>query len=455
MATSHTRRRFLQGASGLAASPALVGLQRKSGSGRPNFLFILTDDQRWDDLSLMGHPCLRTPNMDRIGREGVHFANAFVTTSLCSPSRASFLTGQYARRNGIRNNSTRLPLNTVTFGSLLRDAGYDTAHIGKWHMDGMTERPGFNHSVTFVGQGAYNDPELLFDGKPRKVPGYVTDLVTDYAVEWLAQKRSQPFCMYIGHKACHLPVIPAERHKNAIAGAVLPVPESARDTLAGKPAWVRKRSEGKTGIVNHPNYDLNHRNYLRTLLAVDEGVGRVLEALEKQGRLDRTVVVFAGDNGFFHGEHGLTNKRAMYEESVRIPLVMRYPALVRPGTVVREMALNIDMAPTFLELAGVPIPERVQGRSWVPLLSRRQKKLRTSFFYEYSLEEGFADTPSMEGVRTEGWKYIRYPEIQETDELYDLRTDPREMHNLVNDPAAASQLKAMKAEFERLRRAAV
>ncbi len=452
MLTTHSRRNFLQHASGLAAAPALLGLPRKAASNRPNFLFILTDDQRWDSLSMMGHPCLKTANMDRIGREGVHFANAFVTTSLCSPSRACFMTGQYAHRHGIRNNSTKLPLDTVTFATLLQRAGYDTAQIGKWHMGSMVERPGYSHSVTFLGQGAYNDPLLLLNGKEQKVRGYVTDLLTDYAVEWLSQKRSGPFCMHFGHKACHLPVIPAERHKNAFPDAKLPVPASAKDTLEGKPEWVRKRAEGKTGVVNHPDYDLNHRNYLRTLLAVDESIGKVLAELERQGTLDSTVIVFAGDNGFFHGEHGLTNKRAMYEESLRIPLLMRYPALVRPGTVTSEMALNIDMAPTFLDLAGLPIPAAVQGKSWVPLLSGREKKLRTSFLYEYSIEAGFTDTPSMEGIRTDRWKYIRYPEIHETDELYDLKADPHEMSNVVNDPAAAGQLKEIKAEFEQLKR---
>lgn len=442
-----TRRAFL----GAAAAPALVGLAPGSAPARPNFLFILTDDQRWDSLSLMGHPCLQTPNMDRIGTEGVRFANAFVTTSLCSPSRASFLTGQYVRRHGIRNNSTSLPLDTVTFGTLLQAAGYDTAQIGKWHMGTMRERPGFTYSATFAGQGSYNDPDLIINGKDQKVSGYVTDVLTDYAVDWLDRKHSRPFCMFFGHKACHLPVMPAPRHANACSGSPLPVPESAKDTLEGKPEWVKRRSLGKTGVVNHPNYELNQRNYLRTLLAVDESIGRVLHLLERRSLLDSTVIVFAADNGFFHGEHGLTNKRAMYEESLRIPYMMRYPALVKPRTVVNEMVLNIDLAPTFLDMAGVRIPERMQGKSLVPLLAGKQRKLRNSFFYEYYKEAKFEDTPTMEGVRTDAWKYIRYPEIHETDELYDLRNDPHEMRNLARDASSAARLKAMKEELERLR----
>ncbi|MFB3828195.1 MAG: sulfatase [Bryobacteraceae bacterium] len=437
----------------LAGMPALTGLARKSGAERPNFLFILTDDQRWDSLSVAGHPVLRTPGMDRIAREGARFENAFCTTSLCSPSRASFLTGCYARRHGVKDNSTPLPANTPTFGTLLRDAGYHTAHIGKWHMDGMLERPGFDFSVTFQGQGAYTNPELRFNGEARKVPGYLTDLLTGYAAEWLERPRQAPFCMYFGHKACHLPVVPAERHRGAFPDARLPVPVSAADTLAGKPEWVKRRRQGKTGVVNHPNYDLNHRNYLRTLLAGDESVARLLETLERLRLLDSTVVVFAGDNGFFHGEHGLTNKRAMYEEAIRIPFLLRYPPLARAGTVVREMALNIDLAPTFLELAGVKAPASVQGRSLVPLLAGREPALRQSFLYEYYREESFADTPSIEGIRTRRWKYITYPGTREIDELYDLQADPHELRNLAGERAAAAQLARMRKELAGLLRA--
>ena len=227
--------------------PALAGLPPKSGAERPNFLFILTDDQRWDSLGAAGHPVLKTPGMDRIAREGARFTNAFCTTSLCSPSRASFLTGCYARRHGVKDNSTPLPPGNATFGALLREAGYQTAHIGKWHMDGMLERPGFDFSVTFQGQGTYTDPLLRFNGEERKVPGYLTDMLTDYAAEWLERPRQQPFCMYFGHKACHLPVVPAARHRDAFPDARLPVPASATDTLEGKPEWVKRRREGQDG----------------------------------------------------------------------------------------------------------------------------------------------------------------------------------------------------------------
>ena len=317
-------------------------------------------------------------------------------------------------------------------------------------MDGMMERPGFSHAVTFPGQGTYTDPVLTINQREQKVPGYLTDLLTDYAVEWLNQPRSNPFCMYFGHKACHLPVVPAQRHRKACADTPLPPPASAKDTLEGKPEWVRTRSLGKTGVVNHPNYDLNHRNYLRTLMAVDDSMGRLFEVLEQRRLLDSTAIVFAGDNGFFHGEHGLTNKRAMYEESIRIPFLMRYPRLARPGSVVDGMVLNIDLAPTFLDLAGVTTPSAVQGRSLAPLLSGKVSRIRESFLYEYFREESFADTPSMEGIRTEEWKYVRYPGSQEIDELYNLKTDPQEMRNLARDSAAASHREALKKALQRL-----
>ena len=445
----------MESAGGALASPALLGSSRKTAAQRPNFLFILTDDQRWDALSLMGHPCLKTPNMDRIGREGAHFANAFGTTSLCAPSRASFLTGQYARRHGVRDNQVELPPGTVTFATLLQAAGYDTAQIGKWHMKKMAERPGFNYAATFIEQGVYMNPDLLVEGKPVKASGYVTDVLTDYAVEWLSRKRQNPFCMYFGHKASHHPWIAAERHQSACSDAALPNRASAHDTLEGKPEWMKKRANGRWGTIKWPNLQRDYQNYLRTLLAVDESVGRVLDTLERMNRLDSTVIVFAGDNGFLFGDHKLINKETMYEESLRIPLLMRYPALIRPGTVVRDMALNIDMAPTFLELAGVPIPAAVQGRSWAPLFQGKKKKLRTSFLYEYFSDRDLPGTPNIEGVRTERWKYICYPGTREKDELYDLKADPCELRNRAGDPAASSELRILKAELERLRASTV
>ncbi len=440
-----TRRQFLGAGAGF---PALERMQRKSAPARPNFLIVLTDDQRWDAMSHMGCPLLKTPHMDRLASEGIRFSNAFVTTSLCSPSRASFLTGQYAHRHRIRGNRTPMPPGLELFPMLLQRGGYDTAYFGKWHMDNMAERPGFAHYVSFRGQGSYQDPMLDFNGLLEKRDGYLTDLLTSYAVEWLKRERSAPFLLYFGHKASHGPFQPAARHKDAFADAPLPRPRNVDDSLEGKPEWVKKRA-GK-GARSNPAYERTMRNYYRTLLAMDESLGMLLETLEQRGQLENTFVLFASDNGYFHGEHGLSDKRAGYEEALRIPFLIRYPPLARKGRVVSQMALNIDLAPTVLELARIAAPASVQGRSLVPLLRGSAGDWRTSFLYEYFAEQQFPSTPDIQGVRTERWKYLRYPGTGDMDELYDLKNDPLEMRNLAQDPAATEPLRQGQAELDRL-----
>ncbi|MDX2178983.1 MAG: sulfatase [Bryobacteraceae bacterium] len=435
----------------LLSAMALAPAAAQSGAKRPNFVFILTDDQRWDALGVMGHPCLKTPNMDRIAREGVRFANAFVTTSLCSPSRASFLTGKYARRHGVKDNLTEVT-RLESFATILQRSGYETAQIGKWHMGESAERPGFSHSVTFPGQGVYNDPVLTIDGKSQKVPGYLTDLLTDYSVNWIERQRSAPFCLFLGHKACHLPTIPPPRHENVCASVALPKPPSANSDLRGKPAWVSQRADTKLGGVRRaPDYLTVYRKYLQTLPSVDEGIGRIFESLERTAQLENTVLIFCGDNGFLHGEHNLTNKRAAYEESIRIPFLMRYPKAIRPGTVAESMVLNIDLAPTILSLAGLPVPGDMQGKSLLPVFRNPRLRLRDRFFYEYFEEPGYIETPTMEGMRTLRWKYVTYPGKNDTDELYDLSQDPYELNNLAAGPQTSFVAKIRK-EFQDLRR---
>lgn len=436
---------------------------------RPNILFILTDDQRWDAMSSMGRPFLKTPNMDRIAREGARFANAFVTTSLCSPSRASFLTGMYAHAHGVRVNSGTDPRPDIaTFPMLLQGAGYDTAWIGKWHMARHARpRPGFNYWLSFVDQGEYLNPALNENGRDFQAAGYMTDLLTDYAVKWLRQPRRGPFCLVLAHKAVHAPFTPAERHRGLFADVRVPKPRSFEDTFAGKPEWYRaailrylrteewRRNKDKKVPASLPPQEWNPReetrlNYYRTLCAVDEGIGRVLETLSETGQLDSTFIVFASDNGYFQGEHGLIDKRLIYEESIRIPLLIRYPKRIKPGTLVDALALNIDLAPTLLELAGLPTPSNVQGRSFLPLLEHRPVRWRTSFLYEYFEENAFPGIPTMLAVRTERWMYARYPELKDLDELYDLKSDPYELRNLAEDPGSRARVKEMRAELERL-----
>ena len=441
-----TRRQFLVGTGAAALSLPFINLGETCAEERPNFVFILTDDQRYDAMSCAGHPFLHTPNMDRIAKEGAHLKNTFVTTSLCSPSRACFLTGKNARSHGIKNNKTPLGDDTMTFPRALQQAGYETAFIGKWHMgpqDGV--RPGFNRWVSFKGQGVYWNPDLNIDGEKVQATGYMTDILTKHAVDWLKKSRNAPFCLYLSHKATHGPFTPPVRYSKLFSDVKVPKPESMDENFTGKPKWLQTRKR----MTYDDGYQNWVRQYNRTVMGIDDSVGRVLSTLEGLGILDNTVVVFAGDNGYFQGEHGLGDKRAMYEESIRIPMVMRYPKLVKPGTVVDKMVLNIDLCPTFLDLAGVKLFDGIQGKSIRPLLKGKTTGWRSDFFYEYIDEEPFK-IPTTRGVRTERWKYIEYPEADDICELYDLKNDPAEMHNLINDPSKAEVVKDMRKRLERM-----
>ncbi len=423
---------------------------------RPNFVFILTDDQRFDAMSCAGHPFLQTPNIDRIAKEGAIFRNAFVTIALCAPSRGCFLTGKYAHSHGVMNNGTPFDDSQPTFPSVLQKAGYETAFVGKWHMGGQEgPRKGFNHWFSFKGQGAYYNPTINDNGEVRRVATYMTDLLTNHAVDWLRKPRNAPFCLCLAHKAVHGPFEPAVRHRKLYSDVKIDRPASMTDTLEGKPAWVKLGMEpghdSKGALKDPAKFDELVQDYCRTLVAVDEGVGRVLDTLEEMGQLDNTVIVFAGDNGYFLGEHNRVDKRAMYEESIRIPFVMRYPRAVKPGTEIEGMVLGIDLCPTFLALAGVAIPEGVQGRSLRPLLRGKTRGWREDWLYEYFWEKGFPRTPTITGVRTERWMYAEYPEVDDISELYDLKNDPTQLHNLIGDPKRADVLKDMQARLARLK----
>ncbi len=431
---------------------------------RPNFVFILVDDLRWDAMSCMGHPIARTPNVDRLAANGARFSNAFVTTSLCAPSRASFLTGLYTHTNGVRTNEKQeydhaLP----TFPKLLQEAGYETGFIGKWHMKPTSDpRPGFDYWLSFQGQGVYIDPQLNENGRTFKATGYMTDLLTGYAVDFLKKPREKPFSLCLWHKAVHGPFTPADRHNDLYKNARLPEPESFRDTFKGKPAWQRalvdrtaRRANTRPAASVAPEGWEGTRwiNYYRTLAAVDESVGRVLAVLKETGQLDNTYIIYAGDNGFFQGEHRRGDKRLAYEESIRIPLIMQGPG-IGPSGVINAMALNIDIAPTLLDLAGVKPPASMQGRSLRPAFDGQAPgDWRSSFLYEYFKEAWLPQIPDMVGVRGERYKYVTYPGLDDIDELYDLRTDPHELRNLAEDPAHAATLEKMRAELQRLAKA--
>jgi N-acetylglucosamine-6-sulfatase len=440
---------------------------------RPNIVFILVDDLRWDELGVAGHPFIKTPNIDRIGREGVIFRNAFITTPLCSPSRAGFLTGQYAHTHGITDNVDRSAAShrLVTFPLLLHQSGYETAFIGKWHMgNDDTPRPGFDRWVSFKGQGAYLDPDINEDGKSVKPSGYITDILSSYAVEFIKRRHDKPFLVYLAHKAIHPEVtqnndgsvnladserfIPAERHKNLYAGMAIPRRPNYGRAPEGKPALQRRIGNLPALGAATVTSDEAILGRQRSLAAIEDGVGEILEALKEISRLDNTVIVFAGDNGYFYGEHGLSvERRLAYEESIRTPLLVRYPKVVKPGTMRDEFALNIDLAPTLLELAGIAAPSAMQGRSLAPLLEGKRTAWRNSFLIEYYSDKVFPRVLEMgyKAVRNERWKYIHYLELEGMDELYDLKTDPYEMKNLIAQPGAARALAEMKREMERLR----
>jgi len=384
----------------------------------------------------------------------VRFKNAFVTTSLCSPSRATFLTGLYPHRHGVKNNLTPWTGEHPTFLEILAAAGYDCAFIGKWHMPGkgLPQLKGVDPFISFTavaGQGKYFDCPMIVNGRKLKNSGYITDQLTDYALEFLKQPRTRPFCLYLSHKAAHSPMNPAPRHQGLYRDAQVTLPPELK--FEGKTArynWMHLLAIGP----NTPQgWTRMIQDYYACLQAVDHGVGRILDYLDRAGLSDNTALFFAGDNGFFFGEHGLIDKRYAYEESIRIPLLCRFPAgIARPGRLVEEMALNLDLAPTFLDLAGVPAPPEMQGSSLKPLLRGEPAAWRQSFLYEYFRDWPWP-VPPLLAVRTPEWKFITCPEGRRSDELYHLAEDPKEKTNQIADPAAASALASLRLELERLK----
>jgi N-acetylglucosamine-6-sulfatase len=426
------------------------------------------DDLRWNALGCVGHPFVKTPNIDRLAREGALFRNAFVVTPLCSPSRASFLTGQYAHTHGVVDNTNhdRLSHGLDTFPRRLQGAGYETAFVGKWHMgNDDAPRPGFDRWVSFKGQGDFNDPVLNEDGQARQVVGYMTDLLNDRAVAFLQRKRDRPFALVLAHKGVHGPFTPAERHKELYKDDPIPRPANADDDYSGKPMLRRPLPEPPRKATSKPKAKAKAapapvrgagegliRQQLRCLRSIDEGVGAILKTIDALGRRDDTVVIFTSDNGYFWGDHGLGDKRAAYEESIRIPLLIRHPARIKPGTVRNDLVLNLDLAPTALDLAGLAIPKSIQGRSLTPLCEGEPGGWRGAFLAEYIEEPAYPRIATWQAVRTGRWKLIHYPGLAGMDELYDLEADPIELNNQIADPSAQSTRRDLEAELERLRR---
>ncbi len=451
-----------------ALQAADVRLSKVNNGAKPrNILFILSDDHRYDAMSFLGHPWLETPHMDRLARNGVHFPKAMVTTSLCSPSRASILTGLYAHSHRVVDNYNPVPRDLVFFPQYLQRAGYDTAFFGKWHMGDVDDpQRGFDHWVAFKGQGTYwpdghgttrEVPQTSYTGlnvNGRQVPqkGYITDELTDYTLDWLdARRGAKPWFVYLSHKAVHSDFVPADRHRGRYADKPFPAPKSLAPTpenLRDKPMWLQNQRNSRHGAdfgYNLPDFDLAayYRRYCEALLAVDDNIGRLLAWLERKGQLESTLVVYMGDNGFQFGEHGLIDKRTAYEASIRVPLLFHCPDLLPQGTRVSQTVANIDIAPTLLEVAGLKPPAHMHGRSFLPLAMGKSIPWREYTLYEYYWEQNYPQTPTMHALVGDQWKYIRYQGLWDLNEFYNLEDDPGEQRNLIHVPAQQQRIAAM------------
>ncbi|MGE0874235.1 MAG: sulfatase-like hydrolase/transferase [Burkholderiales bacterium] len=448
---------------------------------KPNFIVILIDDLRFDETGFSGHPYMKTPHIDRLAREGGNFANAFHTTPLCSPNRASILTGQYASRHGIIDNVGRdvASHRLDNFNLALKELGYETAHVGKWHMgNDASPRPGYDHWVSFKGQGQLIDPVLWENGGEQQVNGYMTDILNARAVDFVKKKRKQPFSLFFAHKALHPDLVQTstgeidassiggytlpERHKDLYKGMsyparpnVLPLEEVARDKPALRMMFETRAQPSSQNILAAMDGGTQEeiRKRAAMMASVDEGVGMLLAALEETKQLDNTCIIFLGDNGFFFGEHGLTiERRFAYEEGIRTAFFVRYPKRIPAGSRFEQMILAIDIAPTLIDLAGGKPGPTVQGRSLVPLMRGKAKRWRQSFLCEYWSEGAWPWIVGMgyKAVRTERWKYIHWTHKQDMAEFYDLQSDPFETKNLAQDPALKKEREAVKKELKKL-----
>ena len=444
---------------------------------KPNFLFILVDDQPYDAVGFSNrYPFLKTPNIDKLAKEGVNVENFFVTQSICSPSRASFLTGTYPHIHGVNQNNKHVDpdwSNYAPYSSHLQKSGYETAHIGKIHMawkrDKEHIRPGFDYWFSFIGQGKYFDPKVNDNGVEMQLEGYMTDILTDKTIDWLKNKRdpNKPFSLNLWHKAVHEKHLPAPRHKDLYNNEDLPTPpyDTHKETFKGKPEWLRRKTYGFKWNKNDKipdelpeiTWPINKHKYmqlLRSLIAVDESLGEVIKTLDEMGELENTVIIYSSDNGYFMGDHTFLDKRLAYENSMRVPMIIRYPKLIAKNSVIKEQCLNIDIAPTILDLAGVKKPTYMQGESMVKLISgKKDKSWRKSMLFEYYVDDAWPYAgPNQVAVRTNKYKLIDNFLEDDIDELYDLIKDPGEMKNLINDDNYNNIEKELREESKKLQK---
>ena len=454
-----------------------VKISAEKNDKKPNFLFILVDDQPHDAVGFSErYPFLKTPNIDKLASEGVNIKNFFVTQSICSPSRASFLTGTYPHIHGVNQNNKFVDPDWDTYAPYsvhLQKNGYETAHIGKIHMAHKRGkkhiRPGFDYWFSFIGQGQYFDPRVNDNGIETQEKGYITDILTKKTVEWLENKRdsNKPFSLNLWHKAVHEKHLPAPRHKDLFKNEKLPEPphDTHKETFKGKPEWQRRKTFGfkwKKGDIipaelkekKWPINKYKNMQLLRSLIAVDESLGKVIEALEKIGELENTVIIYSSDNGYFMGEHTFKDKRLAYENSIRVPMIIRYPRLIKESTEIDEQCLNIDLAPTILELAGIDKPNYMQGESMLDIITgKKNSKWRKSILFEYYVDDAWPYAgPDQLAVRTNQFKLVDNFLENDIDELYDLINDPGEMNNLINDEEYETIELELRNESKRLQK---
>jgi arylsulfatase A-like enzyme len=462
---------------------------------RPNILFIMTDDHAAHAISAYGSKINQTPNMDRLAREGMRFDRCYAVNSICTPSRATILTGKYSHLNGTPVFN-RFDGGQQTVAKLLQTGGYHTGMIGKWHLG--SDPTGFDYWNILPGQGRYNDPILYDQAGARIYPGYVTDVITDLSIEFIQNRpKDKPFFLMCHHKAPHREWTPAPKHQAMFADRHIPEPATLRDNYAGRTDALREQEQSvfkdltrrdlklapPAGLMpaesnkwlavkpteveitvngakktlageelNAWKYQRYMQDYLGCVQSVDDNIGRLLDWLEANGLAKNTVVIYTSDQGFFLGDHGLYDKRFMYQESLKMPFMVRWPGRIQPGSTQGAIAINCDFAPTFLELAGLAIPADIQGRSLVPLFSgKRPGDWRTSMYYRYYHDPGHHNTRAHYGVATETHKLIYFWKKDQW-ELYDLAKDPEELRNIYDDPAARDIVVRLKAELARLKK---
>jgi len=497
-----TRREFLRMVGSVAASggalsllPSCTSIGQTIGRGgkRPNIIFIMTDDHASHALSCYGSKINKTPNLDRLAKEGMLFENCFCTNSICAPCRAVILTGKYSHINGVIDNRKSFDGSQQTFPKLLQKVGYETAMIGKWHL--KSDPTGFDYWNVLPGQGTYYNPFMREMGERKKYTGYTTDIITDHCLKWLKERKSdKPFCLMYHHKAPHRRWEPGPKHLAMYDDVTIPEPDNLFDDYSNRGRAAKEQDmsiektmdkidlklvaprnlnpeqkdfwdaayEPKNEAFRKANlrgkelirwkYQRYIKDYLRCIASVDDNVGRLLDYLDESGLSKNTVVFYTSDQGFYLGDHGWFDKRFMYEESLRMPLLVRYPREIKAGSVNDAIVLNLDFAPTFLDFAGVGKADDMQGGSIRRVLrGGTPRDWRTSMYYRYYEYPGAHSVKRHYGVRTQRYKLIHfYYDIDEW-ELYDLRKDPREMKNVYDDPAYAKVVKDLKAELKRLR----